>query len=90
MDTQLSVVLRQNDLLINTGLHQDDLDYVAASKAGLAKPKAVSYEAFERLARSQWNMMSAIRHVAAPRPQAMAGTTTMPPGPTRLADRLNE
>ncbi|SCZ91578.1 BZ3500_MvSof-1268-A1-R1_Chr1-2g01501 [Microbotryum saponariae] len=58
MDTQLSVVLRQNDLLINTGLHQDDLDYIAASKAGLAKPKVVSYEVFERLARSQWNMMS--------------------------------
>ncbi|SGZ31353.1 BQ5605_C044g12155 [Microbotryum silenes-dioicae] len=47
MDTQLSVVLRQNDLLVNTGLHQDNLDYIAASKAGLAKPEAVSYEAFK-------------------------------------------
>ncbi|KDE02315.1 hypothetical protein MVLG_07120, partial [Microbotryum lychnidis-dioicae p1A1 Lamole] len=55
MDPQLSVVLRQNDLLLGTGLHQDDLDYVAASKAALPKLKTLSYKVFERLAQSQWN-----------------------------------
>ncbi|SGY55499.1 BQ5605_C006g04035 [Microbotryum silenes-dioicae] len=89
MDAQLSVVLRQNDLLANTGLHQDDLDYVAASKAGLPRAKAVSYEAFERLARSQWNMMSAIHNVAV---QKLPTTTTRtnsyrPPGTSTAGSR---
>ncbi|SGY12772.1 BQ5605_C011g06597 [Microbotryum silenes-dioicae] len=85
MDAQLSVVLRQNDLLTNTGLHQDDLDYVAASKAGLPRAKVVSYEAFERLARSQWNMMLAIRNVAVQKPP---GTSTA--GLRRTPHRLTE
>ncbi|SGY26736.1 BQ5605_C018g08765 [Microbotryum silenes-dioicae] len=89
MDAQLSVVLRQKDLLANTGLHQDDLDYVAASKAGLPRAKAVSYEAFERLARSQWNTMLAIRNVAV---QKTPTTTTRtnsyrPPGTSTAGSR---
>ncbi|SGY38977.1 BQ5605_C003g02116 [Microbotryum silenes-dioicae] len=97
MDAQLSVVLRQNDLLTNTGLHQDDLDYVAASKAGLPRAKAVSYEAFERLARSQWNMMSAIRNVAVQKPPTTTTRTNSyrPPwtstaGSCRTPHRLTE
>ncbi|SGZ16663.1 BQ5605_C020g09054 [Microbotryum silenes-dioicae] len=75
MDPQLSVVLRQNDLLLGTGLHQDDLDYVAASKAALPKLKMLSYEAFERLASSQWNVIMAVCPVATPRTQT---STTSP------------
>ncbi|SGY11848.1 BQ5605_C011g06292 [Microbotryum silenes-dioicae] len=97
MDAQLSVVLRQNDLLANTGLHQDNLDYIAASKAGLPRAKAVSYEAFERLARSQWNMMLAIRNVAVQKPPTTTTRTNsyQPPGTStaglrRTPHRLTE
>ncbi|KDE02105.1 hypothetical protein MVLG_07319, partial [Microbotryum lychnidis-dioicae p1A1 Lamole] len=41
MDPQLSVILRQGDLLLNTGMHTDDLDYVVASKTALPKPKTI-------------------------------------------------
>ncbi|SGY12017.1 BQ5605_C011g06360 [Microbotryum silenes-dioicae] len=67
MDPQLSVILRQDDLLLKTGMHTDNLDYVVASKTALPKPKTISYKAFERLARSKWNMITALRGVAAPR-----------------------
>ncbi|SGZ27952.1 BQ5605_C026g10227 [Microbotryum silenes-dioicae] len=75
MDPQLSVVLQQNDLLLGTGLHQDDLDYVAASKAVPPKLKTLSYEAFERLASSEWNVIMAVRPAATPRTQT---STTSP------------
>ncbi|SGY81042.1 BQ5605_C009g05445 [Microbotryum silenes-dioicae] len=91
MDPQLSVILRQDDLLLNTGMHTDDLDYVVASKTALPKPKTISYEAFERLARSKWNMITALRGVAAPRTHnsTMATRTSSyrPPATTSTGGR---
>ncbi|SGY96177.1 BQ5605_C036g11548 [Microbotryum silenes-dioicae] len=91
MDPQLSVILRQDDLLLNTGMHTDDLDYVVASKTALPKPKTILYEAFERLARSKWNMITALRGVAAPRTHnsTMATRTSLyrPPATTLTGGR---
>ncbi|SGY26784.1 BQ5605_C018g08788 [Microbotryum silenes-dioicae] len=91
MDPQLSVILRQDHLLLNTGMHTDDLDYVVALKTALPKPKTISYEAFERLARSKWNMITALRGAAAPRTHnsTMATRTSLyrPPATTSTGGR---
>ncbi|SGY11860.1 BQ5605_C011g06298 [Microbotryum silenes-dioicae] len=91
MDPQLSVILRQDDLLLKTGMHTDNLDYVVASKTALPKPKTILYEAFERLARLKWNMITALRGVAAPRTHnsTMATRTSSyrPPATTSTGGR---